>query len=787
MTDYSLWEVIDSGCSRHMTENISYLSEFEEINKGYVAFGGNPKGGKITSKGFEDPDYPDKVYKVVKALYGLHQAPRAWYETLANYLLENGFQRGKIDQTLFIKKQKDVKSDGTPIDTEKPLLKDPNVKRNFRYLKGKLHLGLWYPKDSPFNLVAFSDSDYTGASLYRKSTIGGYQFLGYRLISWQCKKQTVVATSSTEAEYIAAASCCAQVLWIQNQKRVGPLATHRLALRYSVDYSSSDHFTIDDSSRVFQSDSLSETSSDSPCDLPTATFARPSRNRRRSPTTSVPTASPVLEALSPVRADLLPPRKRIRDSNSVTDFELEGQILELRLGLRPREEAESSAIGTIEIGVDRVTHHIISDDIAEPVRDDFLELVSADGSLERDQGHRITATNQQSAAMSERIGTLEWDNIRLRGMLGVERQRVDCVWRSMSTMLTATHSGMTQDAINELIAKCVEEDLQATVRVDAAYVMTWKALMKLMTQVYFLRNEIQKMKTELIQDAIHIANNLMDRKLKGYAIKNAENKRRFDNNSRDNPGQQPQPFKRQNVNRQNVARAYTVGNNVERKGDYKAIVAATALKAPIGNQTSVTCYENNEAKTRAYAIRGGGANPDSNVAMELDSFDVIVGMDWLAQYHVVIVCDKKIVRIPYGDEVLIIEGDGCNGGSQQRVVKCVNCQEEGHMAGQCPKPKRKRDATWFRDKVLLFEAHGSGKVLNEEELAFLVDLELQKVQLHRRPLHTMQLIKQMIWMHMILTVTRSLQPKQFLWPVYLVTDQMFSLTYHTLKTLIMIC
>nr|GEV87983.1 hypothetical protein [Tanacetum cinerariifolium] len=56
--------------------------------------------------GFKDPDYPDKFYKVVKALYGLHQAPRAWYETLANYLLENGFQRGKIDQTLFIKKQK---------------------------------------------------------------------------------------------------------------------------------------------------------------------------------------------------------------------------------------------------------------------------------------------------------------------------------------------------------------------------------------------------------------------------------------------------------------------------------------------------------------------------------------------------------------------------------------------------------------------------------------------------------------------------------------------------------
>nr|GEW15150.1 putative ribonuclease H-like domain-containing protein [Tanacetum cinerariifolium] len=190
--------------------------------------------------GFEDPDYPDKVYKVVKALYGLHQAPRAWYETLANYLLENSFQRGKIDQTLFIKKQKDGKSASTPIGIEKPLLKDPNdimfavctcarfqvtpkvlhlhaVKRIFRYLKGKPHLGLWYPKDSPFNLVAYSDSDYAGASLDRKSTIRGCQFLGCRLISWQCKKQTIVATSLTESEYVTAASCCDKVLWIQNQ------------------------------------------------------------------------------------------------------------------------------------------------------------------------------------------------------------------------------------------------------------------------------------------------------------------------------------------------------------------------------------------------------------------------------------------------------------------------------------------------------------------------------------------------------------------------------------------
>nr|GFC37365.1 putative ribonuclease H-like domain-containing protein [Tanacetum cinerariifolium] len=90
-------------------------------------------------------------------------------------------------------------------------------KRIFRHLKGHPKLGLWYPKESPFGLVAFSDSDYGGASQDRKSTTGESQFLGRRLILWQCKKQTIVATSTTKAEYLTAASCCGQVLWIQNQ------------------------------------------------------------------------------------------------------------------------------------------------------------------------------------------------------------------------------------------------------------------------------------------------------------------------------------------------------------------------------------------------------------------------------------------------------------------------------------------------------------------------------------------------------------------------------------------
>ncbi|GJS33146.1 retrovirus-related pol polyprotein from transposon TNT 1-94 [Tanacetum coccineum] len=177
--------------------------------------------------GFKDPDHPDKVYKVVKALYGLHQAPRAWYETLANYLLGNGFKRGKIDQTLFIKKQKgdillmssigeltfflglqvtqkedgifisqdkyvaeilkkfnytDVKSASTPVDLEKPLVKDGDADdvdvHLYRSMIGSLmYLTTSRPDimDSPFKLVAYTDSDYAGATQDGKSTTGGFR------------------------------------------------------------------------------------------------------------------------------------------------------------------------------------------------------------------------------------------------------------------------------------------------------------------------------------------------------------------------------------------------------------------------------------------------------------------------------------------------------------------------------------------------------------------------------------------------------------------------------------
>nr|GEY21042.1 hypothetical protein [Tanacetum cinerariifolium] len=237
-------------------------------------------------RGFEDPDHPKKIYKVVKALYGLHQAPRAWYERLSIFLLKHRYRRGTIDKTLFIKKdskdimlsefemssmgpltfflglQVDQRPDGIFIYQEKYVA---DILKNFDLDNSKLASTPFEPQkireknvpDEPISVHLYrsmigclmyltatrpdimfavcaatwhqvtpmtsnllSVNDYVGAHGDMKSTTGGCRFLRRRLISWQCKKQTIVAISSCEAEYVAAASCCGQWFLFTSAGRV---------------------------------------------------------------------------------------------------------------------------------------------------------------------------------------------------------------------------------------------------------------------------------------------------------------------------------------------------------------------------------------------------------------------------------------------------------------------------------------------------------------------------------------------------------------------------------------
>ncbi|GJR17762.1 putative ribonuclease H-like domain-containing protein [Tanacetum coccineum] len=150
-------------------------------------------------KGFEDPYFPKHVTATTP-----YEAAKTKLKDESDPPVNVHLYRSMIGSLMYL-------------TASRPDIMFAVIKKIFKYLKGQPKLGLWYPKDSPFQLEAYSDSDYAGSHGDRKSTTGGCQFLGRRLISWQCKKQTIVATSSTEAEYVAAASCCAQVLWIQNQ------------------------------------------------------------------------------------------------------------------------------------------------------------------------------------------------------------------------------------------------------------------------------------------------------------------------------------------------------------------------------------------------------------------------------------------------------------------------------------------------------------------------------------------------------------------------------------------
>nr|GEX44192.1 hypothetical protein [Tanacetum cinerariifolium] len=142
--------------------------------------------------GFVDPQHPKKVYK-------------AWYDEF-EALMKGEFQMSAMGElTFFLASRPDImftvsacsRNQVTPTTSNLEALK-----KIFKYLKGQPKLGLWYPKESPLVLEAYSDCDYAGANKDRKSITGGCQFLGRRLISWECKKQTIVATSSTEAEYV---------------------------------------------------------------------------------------------------------------------------------------------------------------------------------------------------------------------------------------------------------------------------------------------------------------------------------------------------------------------------------------------------------------------------------------------------------------------------------------------------------------------------------------------------------------------------------------------------------
>nr|GEX79637.1 hypothetical protein [Tanacetum cinerariifolium] len=433
-----------------------------------------------------------------------------------------------------------------------------------------------------------------------------------------------------------------------------------------------------------------------------SSYASPSHKRSRSSAAFVLLSSPILGALSYARADHLPSPKRIRSSEIATDLEIDPEIranineciayadalkdrgIDARVVVEAvdRDKVGMDVRGPVEVRVDRVTHLVTIDDIPEPAQeegavevtyetlgdlvhrfhDHTIEIpvhrVQAIEGIQKDQGHKIVATGHQSTDMLERIEELERVNMRLRDMMDVElvtlSETLNPLWEMKEMKFEEMEleemelEGMEMEEMEMVMG--TEEEVPSevcynshkrTIEIEAAYAMSWTELMKLMTGVYCPRNEIQKMETELWNLVVKVGNQ------PGIVCYECG---------------RPGHFRKDCPKLRNQNRGNQTGNKNGNKN---------------GNQT-----RGNEATTKVYAIGGGGENHDSNVLtdlmpVELGSFSVIICMDWLAKYHTLIVCDEKVVRIPYRDEVLIIQGDDCDGRSKSKldIISCTKTQK----------------------------------------------------------------------------------------------------------------
>ncbi|GJR49275.1 putative reverse transcriptase domain-containing protein [Tanacetum coccineum] len=428
--------------------------------------------------------------------------------------------------------------------------------------------------------------------------------------------------------------------------------------------------------------------------------SRPSRKRCRSPTALVPSPTHVLSEEQHMEVDTA-------NAEAVADVGIsEGVVAYPEDG--------------VGIGFEIVASDVREDD-GELMQRLHVRGFVLIGIL------RFITIHRQWRLSDERIGLIvfSWQRGSFTGgsFRQVHSDRDD-YRRSLRRTMTITRSGMTPVAIEELINQCVEEalvghevtraanDLEAEnqsqnnsendngngcngfmVRMEMVRMelveMEIQTRMVEMETVFHISNFPEKSQVKVCMlgggDAgprtprllLGCQNNLMDQKLKGYAVKNAKNKRRFDVNQRDNCGQQP-PYKRPNVGGQNMARAYMAGNN-EKKAYNGLLPLCNKCKLHHEGLCTVRCGKCNkvghltrdckncgnkagnkngvgEARGKAYVL-GHPFNIDL-MSVELGSFDAIIGMDWLANHHAVIVYDEKFVQIPYGDEVFIVQGDG---------------------------------------------------------------------------------------------------------------------------------
>nr|GEU29343.1 reverse transcriptase domain-containing protein [Tanacetum cinerariifolium] len=417
------------------------------------------------------------------------------------------------------------------------------------------------------------------------------------------------------------------------------------------------------------SDSSSDRSLDS-----SSPSVGPSRKRCRSPITLVPSSTPVLRLIAFAFVNLLP-RKRFRDSYS----------------------SKASGEEHIEIGnadVETVADLGISDGVRAPTKDGIgmeLEVTTSDIREDKEEFEAEASAGGTIEIVVDPLATggifnstggdapdLEGTLYDITHYMSKIRRDCDDTQRRLRRTMTNTRSGMTpaanEEMINRRVAKALETH-EANRNIgcgngndEGGKKMCTKMIPEEEDRVKkfigglpnIIQGNVIAAEPKRLQDAVRMANNFMDQKLKGYAMKNTENKRKFDNSQKDNRRRQP-PFKGQNVG--GVDRSFvstTFSTLLDIIPDTLDVSYAVELA------DGRTSKNNTVLRGCRLGLLGHSINIDL-IPEELCSFDVIIGMDWLANHHAVIVCDEKIVRIPCGDEVLIVQGDRSGKGNKLKL------------------------------------------------------------------------------------------------------------------------
>nr|GEW99327.1 hypothetical protein [Tanacetum cinerariifolium] len=675
-------------------------------------------------EGFIDFDHPSHVYKLKKSLYGLKQAPRAWYDELSIFLLQNGFSKGTIDPTLFtrrfdddilvvqvnqspsgifinqsnyvneilkkyglntcdivgtlmdIKDKLDIDQIGTLVDatkyrsmigalmylmssrpdivhatcvcpryqahiTEKRL---KEVKKIFRYLRGTVNMDLWYTKDSGFELTGFSYADYVGCKDTFKSTSGGAQFIGEKLVSWSSKKQDCTSLSTAKSEYVSLSACCAQ-------------------------------------------------------------------NRR-----DLPTDTPI-DRLELLRYDI-------------------GKRSKVRMGITPTETEltlEKTQQVTMEILLEPTSNKLLVGDVGDFI---WIELVTLGLKINiyKSKLMGISISHEEVNMTVNLIGCItfttpfnyldvkvgapssksySWDEVLAKISAGLSKWKIKTL--SIGGRLTLIKSVLTSLPLYHMsiykVPMGVLNRMESIRR--RLYALESNKLVTVAAKLSegSLSDSFQRAPRRGIEEEQLL---LLVNKLEFVILANSNDRWIW---SLESSGE----FSVKS------ARSYIDDTLLPIVGSPTRWVKVVPIKINIFAWK--VCLDKLTARLNfsicgidipsiLYPICSSTRESGSHLLFRCNMARLLLRK--VARWVTIQPIQGRQNQMSAGSSRPFTSGSGGTSG-RQRVIVCYNCKGEGHMAKQCTKPKRKRDAEWFKDKVLLVQAQANGQVLQEEELDFLAD------------------------------------------------------------------